>query len=737
MKFLVRKLGFFLLIFLPVLGWSQFQFDFNDSIPVVKLGNTLENPWAGGLNYPQFTDLDYDFDGDLDLLVFDRSNDQIRVFRNDLIAGVRSYHFDPYAENKFPSDVRYRAFCYDYDLDGKKDLFTYGIGGIKAYRNVGNGAIGLQWALAKNLIYSNYNGTFMGLYVSSADVPALVDVDGDNDMDILTFSISGDHVEYHKNVSQELYGHADSLVFVLKNKCWGGFREDVTSNAITLFDNSSVCTGSNVPNPEFPTHPSPEEKAHSGSTILAFDIDNSGVLDAVIGDVSNSNLTLLINGGALPNANSQMMSANASFPSNSIAANLQIFPAAYYLDVDFDGKKDIVVSPNARGTSENESSAWKYKNQGTVANPVFIHQTNAFLQEEMIEHGIGSVPVFADVTNDGLPDLFVSNYFAYKPTLQKETRIAYYKNTGTLNAPVFTFIDDDFLNLSQQNLGFRMIPTFGDLTGDGKPELLIGLENGSILYFQNTTMGSSPTFSASQSNYAGIQIGQYAAPQLFDLNKDSLLDLVVGEKTGKLLYFQNAGTSSIPVFTQVSALLGGIDIETATPDGFPQPHFFTHLDTTYLMVGGYDGKIRFYDSIDVNLLGNYHLRSFPFLGVQVGAFSAVYVADIDNDSQLDLYVGQDLGGVFRLEHKTGANLGMLENQSVTSELFPNPLFDGILTVRSTQNIGWVTIYDVYGKLKKEIQSDTMLLDIDLSDLEKGVYFLRTSNGKSLHRFVKL
>lgn len=64
------------------------------------------------------------------------------------------------------------------------------------------------------------------------------------------------------------------------------------------------------------------------------------------------------------------------------------------------------------------------------------------------------------------------------------------------------------------------------------------------------------------------------------------------------------------------------------------------------MVGGYDGKIRFYDSIDVNPLGNYHLRSFPFLGLQVGAFSAVFVSDVDHDDQLDLYLGQDLGGVF-------------------------------------------------------------------------------------------
>ena len=131
----------------------------------------------------------------------------------------------------------------------------------------------------------------MGLYVSSADIPAIVDVDGDLDLDILTFSIAGDHVEYHKNMSKELFGHCDSLIYVLKNKCWGGFREEVTSNAITLFDNSTLCTTGNVPNPELPVNikPEAEEKAHSGSTLLALDIDQSGVLDALIGDVAYGN----------------------------------------------------------------------------------------------------------------------------------------------------------------------------------------------------------------------------------------------------------------------------------------------------------------------------------------------------------------------------------------------------------------------------------------------------------------
>ena len=87
---------------------------------------------------------------------------------------------------------------------------------------------------------------------------------------------------------------------------------------------------------------------HSGSTILAIDIDNSGVLDLVVGDVSYPNLNLLINGGTAPNTNSAMISNDNTFPSNSLPANMQVFPAAFWLDTDFDGKKDLIVGANAK-----------------------------------------------------------------------------------------------------------------------------------------------------------------------------------------------------------------------------------------------------------------------------------------------------------------------------------------------------------------------------------------------------
>lgn len=738
----MKKSIFLLFILCAAHVQAQFQFNFNDSILVFKNGNTLNLAWAGGQNNAQFSEIDYDFDGDKDLFVFDRSHDQVRLYRHEE-ANVQHYYVaDPAAFLKFPAGLRYRAYCADYNGDGKNDLFCYTIGGLRVYKNTGNASIGLQWEQYNNYITSNYNGSHLNLYISSADIPAIVDVEGDGDLDVLTYHISGEYLQYHQNQSQELYGHSDSLIFELKNSCWGGYREDVTTNGVFLFDSSGPCNGSNVPNPESPREEAP--KAHAGSTVLALDYDHSGVLDLILGDVSYTNLMLLINGGSAPNTNSDMVSMNTNFPDNTTPVNMQLFPAGFYLDVDFDGKKDLVVTPNANNVSENESSTLFYKNTGANNQPNFIYQTKSFLQNQMIEHGTASSPQFVDLNGDGLQDLIVSNFYAYKATAQKESRLAYYQNTGTSTQAKFTLVDVNFLNLAQSNLGLRLFPAFGDLNADGKQDMMLGLENGTIAYYQNTSSGASPTFAAPVLNYTDqsgtvINVGQYAAPQLFDMNKDGKLDLILGMKTGELAYYENVGSANLPAFSLMNPKLGMEDTDSLTPDGYSVPHFFRFQDTTYLLLGAHDGSIRFCDSIDGNLgVGvSFHERTTDFLGLKaaIGAYSACFVNDLDQDGHLDLFIGQDLGGVFHLEDEPGSHLSLNEEVEPEFRVFPNPSSHELFIV-SEKSIGLVDVFSMDGRWVCTWNIQANVTEFSIENMQAGMYLIQSRTHGSSQKFIK-
>ncbi len=742
----------FVLLFSPLLCEAQFNFEYDDSIGVRIGVDTLEHAWVGGLNYAQFSDIDIDFDGDLDLFVFDRSSDNIRIFTQENEGNGPYYKYLYRGKTELPSDIRYRATAIDYNADGAKDLFVYGIGGIKVYRNVGNVTSGNQWEVAKNLLYSDYAGANLNLYVSSADIPAIVDIDNDGDIDVLTFHIGGQHMQYHKNISMETYGVPDSLEFILKNECWGKFREDITTSVLYLNDNTGPCSN-NVPNPEYPLHPEhlktkPSESypKHAGSTILAIDMDNSGVKDIILGDVAFPSMSLLINGGTDVNSNSAMISQDNTFPSNSLPVNLQLFPAAFWVDVDFDQKKDLIAAPNAKNVSQNEKSVLRYKNLGTNALPTFVYQENDFLQGEMIDQGTGSIPVFMDFNNDGLEDMFVTSFYRYKPVLDKECGISFYKNTGTATQPFFTFIDNDLLNLSTIQIGLRKVPTFGDLDGDGDKDMILSLENGSLSYYTNTSVApgisfANPVINMTDNSGSAINTGQYSTPQLFDLDKDGLLDLIIGKKTGELMFYRNTGSSTAPSFTLENDTLGSIDIATTSPDGYAAPHFFRHNDTTYLFLGGIDGHLRYYTDIDGHLTSGdtFSLYSDNFLDIDAGAYSSFWVNDIDNDGFLDLFIGQDLGGITHLEVKPGSTAGIDEtNKMMELNVFPNPT-NGFIHAESSLTPFRFVITDLFGKTLLKDEHFTFEKEIDLSSQSSGLYLLIAEDeqgNRSVNRIVR-
>lgn len=637
--------------------------------------NNLSNPWVGGLTAPQWSPIDADLDGDEDLFAFDRDGSRLLLFERvdseTNPAGDLVMRWD--WVQGWPTMVDW-CLLRDYNCDGKPDIFTSHQNGIRVYTNTtpvgGPPAFDpIPVDLSASFDFGS-GASDLPVICIGMDLPAILDHDDDGDLDIITFTETA--TTLYRFQGQSPCG----LDLVCTNRCYGMLAEASENNA--LFIGPDFDCSFNVADPR--------SQLHAGGALTSLQLEPGGPKDLIISDVTFPQAL----GVVLETGGSDLDSAvfvDPAFPANLYGdqgVNLPRFPAAYHLDVDQDGVRDLVFSPNTPLETDDDASVHFFKNTGTESEPSWQYETDQFVQDQMLELGRGAYPSFHDFDGDGLLDLAVANKERYEGVDETPAAIAVYRNVGSASEPAFELVNLDWVPLNTFQIE-SPYPAFGDLDGDGDLDVLIGDELGRIHQFDNVAApGSWPEFELAALSLAdgetgeAIDVGQFATPQLIDMDGDGDLDMVVGEKNGTLSLFERSSLGTWSLYTSPinGENWGGILVDNLLGiNGYSVPALTPTDDGLRVFVANETGTVQDFGIAPGDWDAVLEEVNGEVFGPRNGFRASSAFADLNGDGLLDAMVGIQNGGILAFQGGTDTSVVDLEGAPVMGmpwRLMPNP-----------------------------------------------------------------
>ena len=343
-------------------------------------------------------------------------------------------------------------------------------------------------------------------------------------------------------------------------------------------------------------------------------------------------------------------------------------------DMDGDGDLDLFVGAEGGHIeyfkNEGSSTAPDFRLQVGAANPFWYLEEGEDADYVPYDVGSGAAPALVDYDNNGQIDAAVvgtsDGYLDYFVLDRSGDQLRFIPQTG----------EDNPFDLAYE--AYNAAPTFADIDNDGDQDLFAAnpYTSDTIYFFENTaTAPGSPDFSTpAQSNPFGLFTPfRYATPDFVDIDGDGDLDAFMGNRYGTVTFFKNTGDAETPAFSytgeemrppmpELSALVPG---ETVDVNEYSAPAF-ADIDgdgDQDMLVGGVgdsgdkyiDSAIFFYkntgttDSPAFTLIDG---KDSPTWGFDVGGKSRPAFVDIDDDGDLDAFIGAE-GGQIRFFENLG------------------------------------------------------------------------------------
>lgn len=250
----------------------------------------------------------------------------------------------------------------------------------------------------------------------------------------------------------------------------------------------------------------------SESAVAVGDLDGNGRLDALIANKVDPDHGETSRVYRFENTGSDRS------PTYRLGESLDL-PSSYHYapalgDLTGDGVADLVL-----GTWKGRVAFYRNDGDGTFES----------VDESMVElpSGQHAVPALGDLDGNGTLDLVVGT---------ADGSLHVYRNTGSEKAPAF---ERDPELLSEVDVGSRAAPALHDLDGDGTLDLIVGTKEG-LVTLVNEGTPNDPSFSPSPAPVTLDGVPDLAHPAVGDLSGNGRAELVLGGERGGLVLFQAA-----------------------------------------------------------------------------------------------------------------------------------------------------------------------------------------------------